>query len=66
MNNDLNRLGTTTSRKPETDLAGVILLINKTMTNSHRFGTKHKRLFSRGELDYLGIEESIYREIVAP
>jgi hypothetical protein len=55
----------TAHRTPETDLAGVVFLIRKTTTNNHRFG-RHARLFSRQELDYLGIEESIYREIVAP
>jgi len=66
MNDDLNRIGTTTRRTPETDLAGVVFEIQRTQTNSCKFGRKHKRLFSRQELRYLGIAESIYREIVVP
>ena len=65
MNDDL-KVEEVAPRTPETDLAGVIFQINKTTTNNHRFGRRHSRLFSRQELDYLGIEESTYREIVAP
>jgi len=65
MNDELNIAGVA-QRTPETDLAHVVFEIQRVQTNSCKFGRKHKRLFSRQELRYLGIEESVYREIVAP
>ena len=65
MNDDMNTAGIAL-RVPETDLAHVVFEIQRMQTNSCKFGTKYKRLFSRQELRYLGIAESIYREIVVP
>lgn len=65
MKDNLNRTGIN-ERTPETDLAHVVFEIQRIQTNSCKFGRRHERLFSKRELDQLGIEESTYKEVVAP